>query len=217
MKKTALPLLILVLLVPGCGLRKKSHKEQGKPNGDTMTQVDIPVAAADQVKSYFDEDLKEFALADEESFAALNSPETINEYAWVEEDAKKANDFKNVYFDFDRHGIKKTQEQNVAYDVETVKKIVNEQLVAGNAHPTIKVIVEGHACHSAGSALYNLALSEKRAKIVSDRLVASGVPREFVKIVGRGQEVPAVINGKVVSGNREEQWLNRRAELRVLA
>lgn len=222
MYKKTFPLLMLasfaLLIAPACGFRKKAKQEKAKKNDQTMTQVDIPVAS-EQVKSFFDDELNAFALADEESASAqaLNSPDGISEYAWVEDENKKNADFKAIYFDFDRCGIKQTQQQNLAYDIQAVKKLVDEQVAVGHAHPDVKIIVEGHACHSAGSALYNLALSEKRAKIVSDRLVAAGVSREHIKIVGRGQEMPAMVNGKVVTGNREEQWPNRRAEFRILA
>ena len=78
------------------------------------------------------------------------------------------------------------------------------------------MVIEGHSCHSAGSAVYNLALSEKRAKALADRLVAGGVPSQNIKVVGRGQEVPAVVEGKAVTGDRKEQAPNRRDEVRVI-
>ena len=218
LKKGSL-LLITLVAIPGCGGgRQKTVIHHDAPLHDTKTHVDIPVAG-EQIKSFFDEDLGEFALVDDATDSAqeLDSPAAMNEYAWVEEEGKNASNFKVVYFDFDKYTIKNTQEENVTYDVSTVKQVISEQLAAGAAHPEVKVVVEGHACHSGGSAIYNLALSEKRAKVVSDRLVACGVPREFVKIVGRGQEVPAIVNGKVATGSREQQWPNRRVELRILA
>lgn len=215
-KKSSL-LLVLLVLIPACGPKKKETVKHPVRSNDTMTQVDIPVAG-EQIKSFFDEDLSEYALADDAADSAdLGSPRTINEYAWVEQEDGASGNLKIVYFGFNEYSIKKTQEENVHYDVDALLKVINEQLAQGNAHPEVKIVVEGHACHSAGSSLYNLTLSERRAKVVADRLVTSGVPRQYVKIVGRGNEVPAVLNGKVVTGNREEQWPNRRVELRVLA
>jgi len=52
--------------------------------------------------------------------------------------------------------------------------------------------------------------------VLQDRLVAAGVARNSVKIVGRGQEVPAVVSGKIVTGSRDQQALNRRDEIRVI-
>jgi len=62
------------------------------------------------------------------------------------------------------------------------------------------VIIEGHACHSAGSAIYNLALSENAAKVLADRLVDAGISRGQIKIVGRGNQFPAIKDGKPVTG-----------------
>ena len=77
------------------------------------------------------------------------------------------------------------------------------------------MVIEGHACQE-GTPAYNVALSEKRAKIVADHFVAAGVPSSSIKVVGRGQECPAVINGKTVNGSREDRAPNRRVEVRVI-
>ena len=62
-------------------------------------------------------------------------------------------------------------------------------MIDEGGEPTI--VIEGHSCHSAGSKTYNMVLSERRAKAVSDRLVAAGIPADKIKIVSRGQECPA--------------------------
>ena len=71
-----------------------------------------------------------------------------------------------------------------------------------------KVVVEGHACNSAGSAKYNMMLSEKRAKKVAAWLKENGFSIKRLHIVGRGCEMPIVS-----SGSREEQAPNRRVEM----
>ena len=75
--------------------------------------------------------------------------------------------------------------------------------------PTI--VVEGHASPE-GSSAYNLALSEKRAKALRDRLVAAGVPANLIKIVGRGKEMPVLAN----NSDRQANWVNRRDEIRLI-
>ena len=76
--------------------------------------------------------------------------------------------------------------------------------------------IDGHACHSAGTPAYNLVISERRARTVRNQLIARGISAEDVKIVGHGDEVPAVVDGKKVTGGREEQWQNRRSEIHVI-
>ena len=78
------------------------------------------------------------------------------------------------------------------------------------------LVIDGHACHSAGSRAYNLALSERRAKVLADLMIEAGIPADCVKIVGRGDEMAALVNGKPVDGDREQQWPNRRDEIHVV-
>src|SRR5581483_2689227 len=141
-----------------------------------------------------------------------NNPDAVkaSDFSWEDEKNQK---FKVVYFDFDKYSIRPDQEETVAFDIDQIRKSLEEAKEKG-----IKplVVIEGHAFHSAGSAVYNLALSEKRAKVLADTMISQGIPQESIKIVGRGKEVPAVIEGKAVEGDRQSQWPNRRDEIRVL-
>ncbi len=210
MQKKYFCLLIVLVALAGCG-KKGKKAEHGKKRPTKVAQVDIPVADA-QAKNFFDEDVNEFNLAQNDASGAKEATASAQDYAWANE-ADKANSFKVVYFDFDRHVVRDDQESTVSYDVDMVKKEIAQAEKAGKK---AVVLVEGHACHSAGSAVYNLAKSEKRAKTVCDRLIAAGIPQENIKIVGRGKEIPAIIDGKVVTGDREQQWPNRRDEIRVI-
>lgn len=194
MNKNYVFLLVLLMSVAGCG--KKNKKAEVK-DSNVASNVDIPVAD-DGIRSFFAEDVNEFALAEE---------------AKGEFDPEQGQKFKTVYFEFDRNDIKEDQQEVASYNVEQIKQSLKEAEVKG-LKPV--VIVEGHACHSAGSSTYNLALSEKRAKSLEDMFVASGIAKENIKIVGRGKEMPAIIDGKPVTGDRQEQWPNRRDEVRVL-
>lgn len=192
-------LLVLLVAAAGCGKKNKKAENRTTKN-QVASNVDIPVAD-DGVRSFFDEEIGEFQLADDQK---------TDEFGWEDQ---KGNKFKTVYFEFDKYEIKKDQKEVVANNIELIKQSIEE---AKNANKQPVIVIEGHACHSAGSAVYNLALSEKRAKVLSDTLIKSGIAPEYVKIVGRGQEVPAIINGKQVDGDRKEQWPNRRDEIRVM-
>jgi outer membrane protein OmpA-like peptidoglycan-associated protein len=225
-KKGYLLLSIAALLsISGCG-RKKVSKSPKKNhhvayNNDIFKNVDIPLAdqevalSDEEVTSFFDEETGEFVAYDKQDgqdtldILTLTQDE-INEiqksdYAWV--DADKENEFKKIYFDFDRHNVRPDQKDIVESDILAARALLEEARAQGE-NPTF--IIEGHACKSAGNAVYNTALSQKRAKAVSDFFVSEGVPQENVKIVGRGQDVP------VVDGTREQQWPNRRVEVKVI-
>ena len=161
---------------------------------------DQVATADDSVRSFFDQDIKEFVALDGEGSEAGSA----SDFAWVD-----ANDsaFKTVYFDFDKHTVRTDQKEAVAYDISQTRKTLQE---ATKNNQKTTVVVEGHACHSAGSAAYNLALSEKRAKAVANQLTAAGLPKDTIKVVGRGQDVP------VCDGTREQQWKNRRVEFHVV-
>lgn len=218
MKKGTLLLLALLIAVPGC---KKKSGAHGKKS-DVYTQVDIPLSGANEftsadesVRSFFEADVDEFqdefvALAPQDAGMAVDAEHDKHDFAWVQENDGSVSP---VLFDFDRFTVRADQEPVVQKDIAFAQKVLAIEAVDG-AQPA--VVVEGHACHSAGSDVYNLALSEKRAKVVADRFVNSGVSRENIKIVGRGAHVPVMINGKEVTGDRAAQAPNRRVEVHAI-
>ncbi len=79
---------------------------------------------------------------------------------------------------------------------------------AGKAAPGgSKFLVEGN-CDERGSAEYNLALGERRARAAKEFLTQVGVPDERLMTISYGQERPACTD------HNEECWQkNRRAHL----
>jgi outer membrane protein OmpA-like peptidoglycan-associated protein len=103
-----------------------------------------------------------------------------------------------VYFDYDKSNltpeaealIRETAQRALAFNINTVK-------------------VEGNADRSGGSA-YNQGLSQRRANVVRDALVANGVPGDRIEISAFGEDNPAK---PTADGVREP--LNRRTEVRI--
>ncbi len=237
--------LVAVLVLGGCsGKNKKSVEDyQRRGKGGKTKNVCLPLEKAPaDVAGVFDDDIEEFALVDEPQSASdvrcektgtaalatigttneasknesagSENEDDANDFSWIdEEEDEGAPAMETVYFDFDKHVIKSDQEDAVQHDVVEAKKVITE---SRDAHKKPLLIVEGHSCSSAGSAAYNMALSEKRAKVLADRLVDAGVPREQVKVVGRGQECPTLVQGRPVVGDRQQQWPNRRDEINVV-
>lgn len=210
MKKHYVVMLLLLVGMAGCGKRKKTKLSGAQK--ETFTEVDIPTTDPKDkdanIHSFFDGDLGEFALADD----VANPTKTTahDEYSFVQDARQNSKDaFKIVYFNFDEASIRDDQEATLAFDIERAKDMLAQ-------NPQATIVIDGHACHSAGSHVYNLALSEKRAKVLADRFAAAGVPAENMKIVGRGMEMPAIIDGKAVEGDRAQQWPNRRDEMRII-
>lgn len=220
-KQIALPLVLLIGLA-GCGNRKKQKKSH---TVDTTAAINLPksdsrsvgTVAENDILSFFDEDLDAYALDNDEvtiataddSATAWVSDNDQGAISWIEQ-AQEDNGLQTIYFGFNKYGITQDQRAVVDADAEAVKQILSKL----DADSTI--VIEGHACSSAGSRDYNVHLSEKRAKYISDLLKLHGVDNSRIKIVGRGQEMPAIVNGKAISGSRDEQWPNRRVEIRVV-
>lgn len=109
-----------------------------------------------------------------------------------------------------------------ALGIETVHFGYNSSTLDGNAkqtlknnakilkdHGSVKVQVEGH-CDERGGIQYNIALGERRAKIVKAFLVDQGIKGSRVSIISYGKEKP------IDPGHDEAAWAkNRRANFRI--
>jgi peptidoglycan-associated lipoprotein len=105
---------------------------------------------------------------------------------------------KAVYFEYDQ--------ANLSPDALT---IIGENSEWLKDRPTAKVQIEGHT-DERGTAEYNLALGERRAKAVRDALVRLGIEKERVTTISYGEETPAE------RGSTEAAYSkNRRAEFVV--
>lgn len=214
MKIKILCTLALLLSVPGCWRKRKVEEPKEVSSKEILANVDVP-HEGEEIQHFFEEDIEDFITADDDRMLVDAQQDVADSHvlAWQEE--TRQDDCKTIYFDFDSDRIRPDQEENIAYDVELIKRKI-EECQNDQSLGAMQVVVEGHSCHSAGSSIYNLALSERRALKVKDRLVASGVPSSMIKIVGRGQEMPAIVAGKVVDGDRQSQWPNRRDEIRLI-
>ncbi len=104
----------------------------------------------------------------------------------------------DVYFDFDQADLREADRATMARDGETLKRL--DYLV---------VTIEGHA-DERGTIEYNLALSDRRARVVYDYLISVGIAPSRIKAVAYGKEIP------VCTESNEDCWQrNRRAHFAV--
>src|SRR2546423_4458827 len=106
-----------------------------------------------------------------------------------------------VYFQFDRSDITDDGIRSLDQKVDVLQR-----------NPNVRVRIEGNADDS-GSDEYNLALSQKRASIVTRYLTDRGVDAGRLKVVAYGEERPACTT------SREEDCRskNRRDEFVILS
>jgi peptidoglycan-associated lipoprotein len=101
---------------------------------------------------------------------------------------------KDIFFDFDKSDIRDDARANLSENLQWLR-----------AHPSVALTIEGH-CDERGTAEYNLALGERRAKAAKDFFLAGGVDPKRIATISYGKERPFVL------GHDESAWKwNRRA------
>ena len=104
----------------------------------------------------------------------------------------------DIYFDFDKADLRENDKATLARDGETLKKF-----------DFLIVTIEGHS-DERGTIEYNLALSDRRARLAYDYLIGIGIAPNRIKAVAYGKEIP------VCSESNEDCWQrNRRAHFAV--
>lgn len=204
-KKVSALLIVLLISLPGCG-RKKRNDYRTMAKADNFETVNLALAdknleVNEETKQFFDE-MDEFVRVVGDDFDLREDGIKQDEFAWQ---AAGDQQLDTIYFGFNKDKVDKTERSKLAHNIDKTQQLLQD------AGSKAQIVVEGHACASAGSDAYNLALSERRAKEVSDQLVASGVARTQIKTVGRGNEMLIV-----KEGGREEQAPNRRVEMHVI-
>jgi peptidoglycan-associated lipoprotein len=103
---------------------------------------------------------------------------------------------RSVYFDFDKSLIKS--------DYQPLIEAHGRYLVE---HAARQVRIEGN-CDERGGREYNLALGQRRADAVRERMELVGVPAARVETISFGKEKPKAL------GHDEAAWVeNRRADI----
>lgn len=107
---------------------------------------------------------------------------------------------ETVYFDFDKSDLRQDARDVLSKNAEVILKSM----------PEAKIQIAGN-CDERGSAEYNLALGERRAKSAQKYLITLGVKAANLSVISYGKEKPAV------AGDDEAAWAkNRRDEFVVV-
>lgn len=106
---------------------------------------------------------------------------------------------ETIHFDFDKSDLREPDREILTKNADI---LMNK--IQGDAQ------IEGH-CDERGSAEYNLALGERRARSAMKYLITLGVPEERLSIISYGKEMP------VDPGHDENAWAkNRRAQFVIM-
>jgi peptidoglycan-associated lipoprotein len=106
---------------------------------------------------------------------------------------------KQIFFTFDKADLRPDDTQTLAASAAYLK-----------ANPNQLVLIEGH-CDERGTAEYNLALGERRAKAAMTYLVSNGVEASRITTISYGKERPGCTekNEACWSKNRNDTFLTK--------
>jgi len=186
MKRGTIALLatlsMAALVAGGCASNETVKKEE-------------PVAATVKAEPAKAEPVKVEAPKAAEPVVETKAPE-----AQAAKASATAMALETVYFDFDKSDLRQDARDVLYKNAEMLLK----------AQPDAKVKIEGN-CDERGSAEYNIALGERRAKSAMQYLITLGVKADRVSIISYGKEKPAV------EGHDEAAWAkNRRADFVIV-
>jgi len=136
-----------------------------------------PVVKAEKAKVKTLQSAKKQALT--ESGKTAESTKTVAVQPVNIETAKAT--FENIYFNFDKSDLGQDARNVLNKNAEILLK----------EKPSIKIQILGN-CDERGSAEYNLALGEHRAKSAQKYLITLGVPADRLSVISYGKEKPAV-------------------------
>ena len=104
----------------------------------------------------------------------------------------------NIFFDYDKYELRPESYFELDRFLQFYAKM-----------GTLNIVIEGHT-DNIGSEKYNLELSRKRGKSVSNYFVDKGIPKNSIEVIPYGSSRPLAPNDS--DANRQK---NRRVEIRV--
>lgn len=148
----------------------------------------------------------------------LKDPEDMEEFRIQEEERRKAEaereESERREADLDQEA-RQILQQRIHYAFDSyelrseAREILREKADLLQEKSDLQMVIEGH-CDERGTAEYNLALGERRARAAYEFLVLLGVDADRLSIISYGEEQP------LEEGSSEEVWAqNRRAEFKV--
>jgi peptidoglycan-associated lipoprotein len=109
---------------------------------------------------------------------------------------------EDALFDYDRATIRSDATTALRDDVGVIRDILAN-------YPSQKLVIEGHA-DERGSAEYNMALGDKRARAAEEFLTTMGIPNVQLTVISYGKERP-------VCTDQSEQCYQRNRRAHVTA
>lgn len=186
-------LFVVVSLTAGCANQAVVKKDEGIAPAPVATQVD-------PLKSN-----QALSTATPPKLPATTSVPEVTPSPAIAQQSQNASSLEQlqsalekIYFDLDAASLSDSARNTLTKNATVLMK-----------YPDTKIRIEGN-CDERGSAEYNMALGEHRAKSAQKYLITLGVKPDRLSILSYGKEKPAV------RGSDEAAWAkNRRDEFVV--
>lgn len=194
MRKFICGLLVVIfsaVLLGGCAQKEAvKTEEQIVPAVTAVPEVETPLVAPEPAQP--SPTVKAEVVPEQ-----VMTPEQTQKAAAAETEQKLI--LETIYFDFDKSDLREPDR-----DILTR----NAGILMGKNK--VNVEIEGH-CDERGSAEYNIALGDRRARSAMQYLVTLGVSADRLSVISYGEENP------VDPGRDEEAWAkNRRDEFVIM-
>jgi outer membrane protein OmpA-like peptidoglycan-associated protein len=138
-------------------------------------------------------------------YAENNSQDTINIVKYIDKlEVGKSFVLENIFYDFDKDNIR----PDAAIELDKLVKIMEE-------NPSLKIELSSHT-DSRGSDVYNIDLSDRRAKSAVAYIISKGINPD--RLIASGYGETRLVNrcSDGVSCSRAEHQANRRTEIKIL-
>ncbi len=183
---------IVVSIISGCAEQRAITKD--------VTPLKPTIATPQQQPSISPSKLPQSNEVSPPSNLAKTDSTSVSSSGDAVSDRTLQSALEKIYFDYDSSGLSKSARETLVRNADALKK-----------HSAPKIRIEGN-CDERGSAEYNLALGERRAKAAQQYLETLGIPSDRLSIISYGKENP------LKTGSDEAAWSkNRRDEFKVLA
>ncbi len=187
MSRVALIIMATALVAGAVGCSKKPKNLTPLPAGQSKSTAptgDVPIGGGGTVPGAGRLPSTSPGLGSNDLGSGNNTnpnPTSLNENLDARNNVENRDVFAadTIYFDFDKSNVKPEFAGNITKVADHLK-----------AHPTESLLIEGN-CDERGTPEYNLALGERRALAIREKLMAAGISGDRVTTISFGEEKPA--------------------------
>lgn len=185
--------LVALFMTAGCAKQSVVKKDEGIAPAPVANRADQSKSSVTPPKQT---PPKQTATTPPDIQAATSTAAPRQEQKSLS-NAKLQSALEKIYFDFDSANLSESARGTLAKNVDALKKEFSA-----------KIRIEGN-CDESGSAEYNLALGERRAKSAQQYLIALGVKPDRLSTVSYGKEKPAIQGGGETADakNRRDEFV----------